>query len=632
VVVWRRFSQFQKLRKELTRVYHKANGDIKDFPPFVKASYFDRFEEQVIEERRIACLQLLQFVGSEPVLYTSTAFEKFLEGGSVVNSRSSSSLTSMTSMESEVSEDNIDVCKETTCSEIPVPDVPVESLMDTDAALADPQPWPSVFDSPKVVRKEKDVVDDQGDPFNSVKHDPYWNGSSDTLNVNRIPPDGQEQTTVVVVDDLIDIEPPDCTESKVDDENTSLAAENDLSTESRIGKHLDIEPCTFPPIDLDNLPTLTVSELGDVAWLGPQDSQDPSSGYSSPPGGVWLHKQPSDVSSLSSNDGQDQHEPASMDVSELQRALTAEFEESNLLPRNSRGRDTLITPELDSEPTSHTSTVTSDSEADSSNDVLDTSKSGPRTDIVGFEAEDSWWQQALSVCDQELREGLLGVEMEGTSQVGSSNKKDVVPDGLSDQKLGEPSFVELVGDEEALAEPNGLQLEEPKGLTGRTSPSVTVTSQNYISDASKILSQAIACETQKDYQNAFDLYKAGVEMLLAGVQGETDKTKRQMVRKKTGQYLLRAEFIFKQHIKKDGRVSPWEPTQMGQLAKESEAVLFQVSLADFKVLGLIDNVQLVQDRQTSEVFILKVLQQTAVVTHDEQFICLLLCQGIKEII
>jgi hypothetical protein len=71
---------------------------------------------------------------------------------------------------------------------------------------------------------------------------------------------------------------------------------------------------------------------------------------------------------------------------------------------------------------------------------------------------------------------------------------------------------------------------------------------------------------------------------------------------------------------------------MGQLAKESEAVLFQVSLADFKVLGLIDNVQLVQDRQTSEVFILKVLQQTAVVTHDEQFICLLLCQGIKEII
>jgi hypothetical protein len=430
--------------------------------------------------------------------------------------------------------------------------------MDTDAALADPQPWPSVFDSPKVVRKEKDVVDDQGDPFNSVKHDPYWNGSSDTLNVNRIPPDGQEQTTVVVVDDLIDIEPPDCTESKVDDENTSLAAENDLSTESRIGKHLDIEPCTFPPIDLDNLPTLTVSELGDVAWLGPQDSQDPSSGYSSPPGGVWLHKQPSDVSSLSSNDGQDQHEPASMDVSELQRALTAEFEESNLLPRNSRGRDTLITPELDSEPTSHTSTVTSDSEADSSNDVLDTSKSGPRTDIVGFEAEDSWWQQALSVCDQELREGLLGVEMEGTSQVGSSNKKDVVPDGLSDQKLGEPSFVELVGDEEALAEPNGLQLEEPKGLTGRTSPSVTVTSQNYISDASKILSQAIACETQKDYQNAFDLYKAGVEMLLAGVQGETDKTKRQMVRKKTGQYLLRAEFIFKQHIKKDGRVSPWE--------------------------------------------------------------------------
>lgn len=46
-------------------------------------------------------------------------------------------------------------------------------------------------------------------------------------------------------------------------------------------------------------------------------------------------------------------------------------------------------------------------------------------------------------------------------------------------------------------------------------------------------------------------------MSMAAV-GETNKTRRQMVRKKTGQYLLRAELIFKQYIRADGRLSPWE--------------------------------------------------------------------------
>ena len=47
-------------------------------------------------------------------------------------------------------------------------------------------------------------------------------------------------------------------------------------------------------------------------------------------------------------------------------------------------------------------------------------------------------------------------------------------------------------------------------------------SQDYVLEASKILSQAITCEAQSDYQNAFDLYKTGVEMLLTGVQSRHD--------------------------------------------------------------------------------------------------------------
>ena len=39
-VVWRRFSQFLKLRKELVQIYHKTKGDVLDFPLFVKTNYF----------------------------------------------------------------------------------------------------------------------------------------------------------------------------------------------------------------------------------------------------------------------------------------------------------------------------------------------------------------------------------------------------------------------------------------------------------------------------------------------------------------------------------------------------------------------------------------------------------------
>ena len=44
-------------------------------------SYFKRFDQEVIEERKAYILQLLQFIAEYPILYRSQAFQKFFEEG-----------------------------------------------------------------------------------------------------------------------------------------------------------------------------------------------------------------------------------------------------------------------------------------------------------------------------------------------------------------------------------------------------------------------------------------------------------------------------------------------------------------------------------------------------------------------
>ncbi|XP_062502209.1 ribosomal protein S6 kinase delta-1-like isoform X2 [Corticium candelabrum] len=604
-VVWRRFSQFLKLRKELVQIYHKTKGDVLDFPLFVKTNYFDRFKEQVIEERRVACLQLLQFVGSQPVLYTSKPFTKFFKGGSVVASGSQSSLASLGSLQSRTSgeENGLSRSDSVPCEDLLDLSVGALAAMEREPSqLPDIQSsWPSVFDSP--VESKKDFLA-TGDPVNSSKHNLYNSDSDYSPFVNRRSPDGQEQFAGVVVDDLVDIRLPLSDRDSEMEEKQNIAM---IGMESADGKERQsvIQPGGISAIDLDNLPKLTVSELGDVRWATQQNSLDPSSGFSSPPGGVWLHQQPSDVSSLSSNDGNNQAQSEStIDVGELRKVLSAEFEEPQL-SEDMSPLHSQLTSEQVLEPVSHTSTATSDSEADGPCELSISKTLASNLDIVGFEAEDDWWKQALSVCDQELADGLESTEGHETYKADINDK--IERDSLSRHNQSDVNEAIM---RELAATSSDLQPEGPTEPVNISSCPTSVVSQDYVLEASKILSQAITCEAQSDYQNAFDLYKTGVEMLLTGVQSESNKTKRQMVRKKTGQYLLRAELIFKQYIGKDGRESLWEPSQPNQVDQQPEAVLPHLTLTDFKVLGLIDNVQLVQDKQTGEVYILKSLRKT----------------------
>ncbi|XP_063173345.1 sorting nexin-15 [Candoia aspera] len=71
----------------------------------------------------------------------------------------------------------------------------------------------------------------------------------------------------------------------------------------------------------------------------------------------------------------------------------------------------------------------------------------------------------------------------------------------------------------------------------------------YLPLATERIRQAVLCEATKDYQGAFHGYRSGVDLLLQGLQGDPDPARREAVKKKTAEYLQRAEEISQQHLK-----------------------------------------------------------------------------------
>ncbi|XP_054154453.1 ribosomal protein S6 kinase delta-1-like [Oppia nitens] len=78
--------------------------------------------------------------------------------------------------------------------------------------------------------------------------------------------------------------------------------------------------------------------------------------------------------------------------------------------------------------------------------------------------------------------------------------------------------------------------------------STAVSSDNYLLDAAIILRQAQQHEESGEWEPAFESYKCAVGILLQGVVDELDTEKKASIRRKTFQYLTRAEHIFDTYL------------------------------------------------------------------------------------
>lgn len=72
--------------------------------------------------------------------------------------------------------------------------------------------------------------------------------------------------------------------------------------------------------------------------------------------------------------------------------------------------------------------------------------------------------------------------------------------------------------------------------------------EDYIYLAASQICLAQNSEASGHYQQAFNHYKIGVGILLQGVQGDVNKARRDAVRRKTAQYLMKAEDLYNRHL------------------------------------------------------------------------------------
>ncbi|XP_067848088.1 ribosomal protein S6 kinase-like 1 [Heptranchias perlo] len=168
-------------------------------------------------------------------------------------------------------------------------------------------------------------------------------------------------------------------------------------------------------------------------------------------------------------------------------------------------------------------------------------------------------------------------------------------------------------------------------IRSRVSPSIqegqlatrsTATKRDYLVDAAKQIRLALDREVNEDYEAAFNYYKNGVDLLLKGVQVDPNKERREAVKRKTTQYLKRAEEIFNSHLQGSLGNGTDDSGGFSSLRFRPNRILSSPveDLKTSKVIAIIDTVLLVQNPSTNEPFIVKSLPKCSLVNRERQTI------------
>ncbi|XP_070698718.1 ribosomal protein S6 kinase-like 1 [Pempheris klunzingeri] len=143
--------------------------------------------------------------------------------------------------------------------------------------------------------------------------------------------------------------------------------------------------------------------------------------------------------------------------------------------------------------------------------------------------------------------------------------------------------------------------------------------RDYLVEAAKQIRMALDSEVNEDYEAAFSYYKNGVDLLLNGVQLDPNKDRREAVKRKTTQYLKRAEEIFITHLqdnlgKGSSHLGGYSSLRFRPIRHLSSPV---EDLEMCKVVGVTDKVLIVQSMVNKETFVVKSLIKSSWESRDQ---------------
>ncbi|XP_063040071.1 ribosomal protein S6 kinase-like 1 [Engraulis encrasicolus] len=137
--------------------------------------------------------------------------------------------------------------------------------------------------------------------------------------------------------------------------------------------------------------------------------------------------------------------------------------------------------------------------------------------------------------------------------------------------------------------------------------------RDYLVDAARQIRMALDREVSEDYEAAFNYYKKGVDLLLNGIQVDPNMERREAVKRKTTQYLKRAEDIFLSHLQnnmeKEGSQMIGSSSLRFRPIRRLNALVEDLKM--YKVIDIGDKVLTVESIICKDTFVIKSLPKTS---------------------
>ncbi|KAG0721955.1 Ribosomal protein S6 kinase delta-1 [Chionoecetes opilio] len=145
-------------------------------------------------------------------------------------------------------------------------------------------------------------------------------------------------------------------------------------------------------------------------------------------------------------------------------------------------------------------------------------------------------------------------------------------------------------------------------VPARKAPSTQeVANSQYIFIAAQQISEAQQHEQQKEYKKALNMYREGVGTLLQGVQGDYDGDRRDAVKRKTAQYLHRAEQLVARLTRRDKKRDQFLDGPAAEVCSgEGDLKCRAADLQRYRVVGWTGSVVIATDTSTADTVAIKV--------------------------
>ncbi|KAK3863329.1 hypothetical protein Pcinc_030899 [Petrolisthes cinctipes] len=632
VCVWRRYTEIRLLHREISELHARLSlpGQVPSFP---RATLRNRFEADVVEGRRQAALSLLKFIGQHNVLFTSESFTNFIQNedennrGNKIKGKRKGSKGRWKETEQLASTLGIQDTTTSLYAQLSdaEEDLSVCSSLDSPPPSLQPPLLPSSQQPPL-----HPTVTSSTQPFLQSLTSP-----SQPVSIPASTPSQPSLHPTVTSSLQPSLQSPLCPSLQQQSKSRILnmaESKSLVGDESLLPSLQDSSVCLGGPITFSSevatayiidgsqkyckdKPPLSVNSSGvsevpqKIIMSSAQPKEDPHIFMINDTSIGRTKRQDSTLSDSSygmqSSTCDVEDATSVFDVVSTSGCVNVVGREEDVRRHNGAERHT---------STSSSVSVGGDVLAEAEEDVVGRRQNGTKrhtsTSSMSSASSQPFYVYENPVHDSPKQQDKLYTE--------KTNSEETTPYSDSPSQRRRVPPIDVTRRVSASDRKSSVPLTPLTPLTKTVTPLVPstkappspleVANAQYIFMAAQQISEAQHHEHQRQYREALNMYREGVGTLLQGVQGEVDGGRREAVKRKTAQYLQRAEQLVAKLTRKDKKQNQGDDgLQAGMSSGEGGLKCRAADLVRYRVAGIAGKVIIATDITTNDTVAIKVL-------------------------